>query len=97
MQEIAEKELGERKGVVLIGDPYTGGIFALVSYPGFDPNLFSWGISESEWDRLRDEPLHPLENRATRGEYPLGSTIKVITASAALEEGITPTENEASL
>lgn len=93
MQEIAEKELGERKGVVLIGDPYTGGIFALVSYPGFDPNLFSWGISESEWNRLRDEPLHPLENRATRGEYPLGSTIKVITASAALEEGIISKED----
>jgi penicillin-binding protein 2 len=93
MQEIVEKELGERKGVVLIGDPYTGGIFALVSYPGFDPNLFSWGISESEWDRLRDEPLHPLENRATRGEYPLGSTIKVITASAALEEGIISKED----
>ncbi len=93
MQEIAEKELGERKGVVLIGDPYTGGIFALVSYPGFDPNLFSWGISESEWNRLRDEPLHPLENRATRGEYPLGSTIKVITASAALEEEIISKED----
>ena len=93
MQEIAEKELGERKGVVLIGDPYTGGIFALVSYPGFDPNLFSWGISESEWNRLRDEPLHPLENRATRGEYPLGSAIKVITASAALEEGIISKED----
>ena len=93
MQEIAEKELGERKGVVLIGDPYTGGIFALVSYPGFDPNLFSWGISKSEWNRLRDEPLHPLENRATRGEYPLGSTIKVITASAALEEGIISKED----
>jgi len=93
MQEIAEKELGKRKGVVLIGDPYTGGIFALVSYPGFDPNLFSWGISESEWNRLRDEPLHPLENRATRGEYPLGSTIKVITASAALEEGIISKED----
>ncbi len=88
MQEIAEKELGEREGVVLIGDPYTGEILALVSHPGFDPNLFSRGISESEWNRLRDEPLHPLENRAIRGEYPPASTIKVITASAALEDRI---------
>ena len=93
MQEIAEKELGERKGVVLIGDPNTGEILALVSHPGFDPNLFSWGISESEWNRLRDEPSHPLENRAMRGEYPLASTIKVITTSAALEEGIISKED----
>jgi len=93
MQEIAEKELGERKGVVLIGDPYTGEILTLVSHPSFDPNLFSWGISESEWNRLRDEPLHPLENRAIRGEYPPASTIKVITALAALEDRIISKED----
>ncbi|MFQ6066400.1 MAG: penicillin-binding protein 2 [bacterium] len=93
IQEIAEKELGKRKGVVLIGDPHTGEILALVSHPSFDPNLFSWGISDHEWNRLRDEPLHPLENRAIRGEYPPASTIKVITASAALEDGIISKED----
>jgi penicillin-binding protein 2 len=93
MQQIAEKELGERKGVVLIGDPHTGEILALVSHPSFDPNLFSWGISESDWSRLSHEPLHPLENRAIRGEYPPASTIKVITASAALEDGIISKED----
>jgi penicillin-binding protein 2 len=93
MQEIAEKELGKRKGVVLIGDPRTGEILALVSHPSFDPNLFSWGISDHEWNKLRDEPLHPLENRAIRGEYPPASTIKVITASAALEDRIISKED----
>lgn len=93
MQEIAEKELGERKGVVLIGDPHSGEILALVSHPSFDPNLFSRGISESEWNRLKREPLHPLENRAIRGEYPPASTIKVITAAAALEDGIISQED----
>ncbi|MFQ5836143.1 MAG: penicillin-binding protein 2, partial [bacterium] len=93
MQEIAEKELGERKGVVLIGDPHSGEILALVSHPSFDPNLFSRGISESEWNRLKREPLHPLENRAIRGEYPPASTIKVITAAGALEDGIISQED----
>jgi len=88
MQEIAEKELGQRKGVVLIGDPKTGEILSLVSHPSFDPNLFSWGISESDWDKLVKDPNNPLENRALRGEYPPASTFKIIVAVAALEGNI---------
>jgi len=88
MQEIAEKELGQRKGVVLIGDPETGEILSLVSHPSFDPNLFSWGISESDWDKLVKDPNNPLENRALRGEYPPASTFKIIVAVAALEGNI---------
>jgi len=88
MQEIAEKELGKRKGVVLIGNPETGEILSLVSHPSFDPNLFSWGISENDWNKLVEDPNNPLENRALRGEYPPASTFKIIVAVAALENNI---------
>lgn len=85
LQEIAERELGERKGAVVIGDPYTGKILALVSHPNFDPNLFARGISEENWVRLKQDPENPLQNRAVRGEYAPASTFKIIVAAAALE------------
>ncbi len=87
MQQIAEEELGERKGVVLIGDPYTGEILVLLSHPSFDPNLFVQGISLSVCDKLFSDSGNPLENRAIRGEYFPGSSFKIIVAIAALEEG----------
>lgn len=88
MQKIAEEELGQRKGAVLVGDYETGEILVLVSHPSFDAGLFSWGISEKEWDNLVQDPGDPLENRALRGEYPPGSTFKIIVAAAALENNI---------
>jgi len=88
MQKIAEEKLGQRKGVVIIGDYETGEILTLVSHPSFDPNLFSWGVSEDEWSKLVQEPGDPLENRALRGEYPPASTFKIIVAAAALEDNI---------
>ncbi len=93
IQKIAEKELGRRKGVVLIGDPETGELLALVSHPAFDPNLFSWGISEDEWNRLKQDSGNPLENRAIRGEYSPASTFKIILTAAALEENIIKKED----
>jgi len=91
MQKIAREEMGERKGVVLIADPFTGEILTLLSLPSFDPNLFSRGISGEKWEKLSRHPGDPLENRAIRGEYPPGSTFKLIVAVAALEEKkITP-------
>jgi len=93
IQKIAEEELGQRKGVVLIGDPETGEILALVSHPGFDPNLFSRGISEDEWNRLKQDSGNPLENRAIRGEYSPASTFKIILTIAALEENIIKKED----
>lgn len=89
MQQIAEEELGERKGVVLIGDPHTGEILVLLSHPSFDPNLFVQGISPQIRDELFSDPGNPLENRAIRGEYFPGSSFKIIVATAALEEGKT--------
>jgi len=88
MQKIAAEKLGQRKGVVLIGDYETGEILSLVSHPSFNPNLFSWGVSEDEWSKLVQDPGDPLENRALRGEYPPASTFKVVVAAAALEDNI---------
>lgn len=88
MQKIAEEKLGQRRGVVIIGDYETGEIFALVSHPSFNPNLFSWGVSQNEWSRLTQDPGDPLENRALRGEYPPASTFKIIVTAAALDGDI---------
>jgi len=85
LQEIAERELGERRGVVIIADPHTGEILALVNHPNFDPNLFARGILEEDWIKLKQDPEKPLQNRAVRGEYAPASTFKIILAAAALE------------
>lgn len=85
IQKIAEEELSKRKGAVVIGDPHTGEILALVSHPNFNPNLFSHGLSRERWEELKNNPQDPLENRAVRGEYPPASTFKIIVAMAALE------------
>ena len=69
-------------------DPRDGSILALVSRPGFDPNLFNRGISTDLWEKLSTNPLHPMENRAVAGQYPPGSTYKLIVAAAGLEEGV---------
>jgi penicillin-binding protein 2 len=91
LQCLAEKALGERAGAVIAMDPTSGEILALVSHPGFDPNLFSRGISPKNWRGLAFDPLHPLTNKALQGTYPPGSIFKIITALAGLEEKkITP-------
>lgn len=86
LQCLAEKALGERAGSVVALDPACGEILALVSHPGFDPNLFSRGISPKHWRALISDPLHPLNNKALQGLYPPGSVHKIITAIAGLEE-----------
>jgi len=88
MQKIAEEELGNRCGSVIIGDPWTGEIFALASHPAFNPNLFSRLISKEEWNELRYNPEHPLQNKAVRGEYSPASTFKIIVTAAALENKV---------
>ena len=70
-------------------DPQTGEILALVSAPSFDPNLFAVGMTSSQYRELQDNPDRPLFNRAVRGTYPPGSTIKPMLALAALETGAT--------
>ena len=73
-------------------DPRTGSVMAMVSRPSFDPNLFNRGISGDRWKKLTADPLCPLQNRALSGQYPPGSTYKLVVAAAALEEGLI-TEN----
>jgi len=90
LQKVAEAALGEyESGAIVALDPRDGAVLAMVSKPGFDPNLFSIGLSPEEWKELNSDPLHPLLNRATQALYPPGSTLKILTAAAGLEEGAT--------
>lgn len=74
-------------------DPNTGAVLAMASRPAYDPNWFTRGITEKEWSLINDNPNHPMENRVIAGEYPPGSTFKLITGSAALElKKVTPDE-----
>jgi penicillin-binding protein 2 len=85
----AEAALGGRRGSIVAIDPRNGHVLALVSQPGYDPNLFSVGISTKDYRRLQDDPDIPLFNRALRGLYPPGSTIKPMIGLAGLQYGTT--------
>lgn len=87
LQRTAEQALGERRGAVVAIDTQTGGILALTSQPSFDPNLFVTGIDAKTYALLRDSLDLPLFNRALRGQYPPGSTVKPFVALAGLELG----------
>ena len=87
LQEVAEAVFGDRRGALVAIDPASGGVLALVSKPGFDPNLFVDGIDAASWDALNNSPDRPLNNRALTGQYPPGSTFKPFMALAALELG----------
>src|ERR671936_2930417 len=87
LQQVAENAFGERRGALVAIDPNTGGVLALVSKPGFDPNLFVDGIDPQYWAELNTNEDRPLNNRAISGLYPPGSTIKPFMALAALETG----------
>jgi len=87
------KDIGAKKGAAVAMDPRTGAVLALVSYPAYDDNLFSGGISYDEYAKLAEDPNQPLFNRAIAAHYPTGSTIKPFEASAALQENlISPTK-----
>lgn len=74
-------------------DPNTGAVRALVSRPGYDPNWFVGGISTAHWKLINENVFHPLTNKVINGEYPAGSTFKVVTGSAALDKHkVTPEE-----
>ena len=88
-QLVAEQGLIGRRGAVVAIDPNNGDVIALVSTPGFDPNPFGRGLTTAEYARLRDNIDKPLLNRALRGEYPPGSTVKPAIALAGLATGVT--------
>jgi penicillin-binding protein 2 len=87
LQEVAERMFGKRRGALVAIEPSTGGVMALVSKPGFDPNLFVEGIDAQNWDTLNKDHNKPLNNRALQGVYPPGSTFKPFMALAGLELG----------
>ena len=85
LQEIAEQAFGNFRGALVAIDPTNGEVLAFVSKPGYDPNLFVDGIDTESWDALNNSPDVPLNNRALRGQYPPGSTIKPFMALAGLD------------
>ncbi len=87
LQQVAEIAFGQRRGALVAIDPNTGEVLALVSKPGFDPNLFVDGIDPQYWAELNESIDKPLTNRAISGLYPPGSTFKPYMALAALELG----------
>ena len=89
LQRFVQQRLSlERSASAVIMDVHTGAVYALASYPSFDPNLFTNGIPTMEWEQLRDDPTHPLTNKVISGLYPPGSTFKMVTALAGLESGV---------
>ncbi len=88
LQETAFEALKGKEGTVVALDVNSGAILAMVSTPAFDPNSFARGIKADEWSALMKDRLRPLSNRATQGQYPPGSTFKIIMAIAGLEEDV---------
>lgn len=88
LQQFVEQLLEGQEGAIVVLDPNTGGVLAMASRPSFDPNVFARGIGRQEWHRLVGDKLKPLNNRAVQGQYPPGSTFKIVTAAAALDTGI---------
>lgn len=107
IQKAAEKAMDDRlrylqmklgnpeakAGAVVVMNPQTGEILAMVSRPAFNPNLFNGGISAKDWKAINANPFNPMQNRTVNAEYPPGSAFKIVTGAAALETGkITPEE-----
>ena len=101
LQEAAEQAVDDAQlaivhahaAAAVVMNPQTGEVLAMVSRPAFNPNLFAGGISTQNWNVLNNNPYHPMDNKAITGEYPPGSTFKIVTGTAALaEHKVTPQE-----
>ena len=88
VQKLANELLKDKAGSICVMDIYTGAVIAMHSSPSFDPNLFVFGISQDDWQLIRNDPMKPLVNKTLQGNYSPGSTIKPIVALSALENGI---------
>ena len=88
VQKLCAELLKGRAGSISVMDIYTGEMIAMYSSPSYDPNLFLFGISQEEWQLIRNNPLKPLINKTISGLYSPGSTIKPIVALSALENNI---------
>jgi len=91
LQKVAEELLGQESGAIVALDPTTGDILAMASRPAFDPNVLSRELTAKQWVEIVQDEGRPLNNRASQGQYPPGSTFKVMMAAAALESNtVTP-------
>jgi len=91
LQKVAEDLLGQESGAIVALDPTTGDILAMASRPAFDPNVLSRELTAKQWVEIVQDEGRPLNNRASQGQYPPGSTFKVMMAAAALETNtVTP-------
>lgn len=88
LQKQADEAFGDKAGAFVALKPDTGEILALTSRPSFDPNIFATGISSRQWEGLLNNARQPLLNRALQSQFPPGSTFKIVTAIAAIEEGV---------
>ena len=88
IQKLANQLLVGKAGSICVMDIFTGHVIAMHSSPSFDPNSFVFGISQDEWQLIRNNPMKPLVNKTLSGNYSPGSTIKPIVALSALENGI---------
>ena len=94
LQNAAEQAFDDRAGAAVAIDPNNGEVLALVSKPTFDPNLFVNGIDSETYQSLRNDDTQPLFNRALRGQYPPGSTVKPFVGLAGLEYEATTSDRE---
>ncbi len=92
LQDFAARRIGLESGAAVVIDCMTGGILALASMPAFDPNSFTDGIGRLEWQMLNEDDHIPLLNKAMRGLYPPGSTVKPMVATALQLAGVDPAE-----
>ncbi len=88
LQKAAESAFGEQAGAAVALDVNTGEVLAFVSNPSFDPALFAGRLPAETWNKYLNDMRHPLEDKALTGQYPPGSTFKIVTAIAGLEEGL---------
>jgi penicillin-binding protein 2 len=90
LQRAASEALGEHAGAVVVLDPYSGKLRALVTHPSYDNNMFTTTLSKRDWAILVDDPRHPLQNRAIQSVYPPGSVWKLMMAGLFLEQKVDP-------
>lgn len=88
LQAVITRHMEGKSGSVVVMDADTGEVLALVSAPSFDSNAFTAGLTPEQWRKLRDDPLHPLQNRATQSVYPPGSVFKLVMAGAGFAAGM---------
>jgi penicillin-binding protein 2 len=87
LQTLAERLLGQEFGAIVAVETGTGDVVAMASRPVFDPNVLSRELTAKQWEKIVQDEGHPLTNRATQGQYPPGSTFKIVVAAAGLETG----------